>query len=142
MMLKTMGLAVLVAVAMSAGCRKPAPEAEAPAATAQTQPYQVAIVSAGPMKTSAAPVEVTVMDAGKPVNDVDVSIEMRMPPTASMGEMRTGADLKGAGDGHYRGQLDLACPARGRRSCASSAPGRSSRRIPSRSTASSNMDPR
>ena len=58
------------------------------------------------MKMTGAPLDVTVREGGKPAIDVDVSVELRMPPSGAMGEMRTGTELKPAGDGHYRGQVD------------------------------------
>jgi hypothetical protein len=106
-MLKTIATAIALAAMVSGGCRKPAPTADAPSGTPQNPLYQVTLDSGGSMKTSAAPVDVRVMSAGKPVSDAEVALEMRMPPTGAMGEMRTGSNLKSAGDGHYRGQVDL-----------------------------------
>lgn len=100
-------MTLAVTAVLATGCRKAAPAADAPGETLQQQPYQVTIANGTSMKANGAPVDVTVMDHGTPVTDVDVSIEMRMASTPSMGEMRTGADLEGDGTGHYRGQLNL-----------------------------------
>jgi hypothetical protein len=69
--------------------------------------FEVRLQTPGPLKMSAAPLEVTVRENGKPATDVDVTVELRMPPAGAMGEMRTGAELQHAGDGHFRGQVDM-----------------------------------
>jgi hypothetical protein len=111
---------VLVAVVLAgiavgvAGCNRGEPQQQAPpAGQAQQTPevtndrFRITLNTGGPMKMNAAPLDVTVLEDGKPVADADVSVELRMPPTAAMGEMRTGTELKPAGDGHYRGQVDM-----------------------------------
>jgi len=72
--------------------------------------FQIAIDTGGPMKIGAAPLDVTVTEDGKPASGVDVSVELRMPPSGAMGEMRTGAQLQPAGAGHYRGQVEMTMP--------------------------------
>jgi hypothetical protein len=67
----------------------------------------ITISTKGPMKLSGAPLEVTVLEDGKALTDGAVSVELRMPPSAAMGEMRTGTELKPAGEGHFAGQVDL-----------------------------------
>jgi hypothetical protein len=56
---------------------------------------------------TAAPLTVTVRENGRPVTDADVSVELRMPPSDTMGEMRTGTELKSSGDGRYVGNVDM-----------------------------------
>jgi hypothetical protein len=56
---------------------------------------------------TAAPLEVTVSEDGKPVTDAEVSVELRMPPTGAIGEMRTGTELTTQGNGRYSGTVDL-----------------------------------
>ena len=103
-----------VGVACSAGCHKKEPgqtPGETPAAQSATPAAEsaldIALDTSGPMKLGASHLDVTVRDKGAPVTDVAVSVELRMPPTAAMGEMRTGAVLEPAGDGHYRGEVDM-----------------------------------
>ena len=82
-------------------------QAPAQAASAASDRYDVTLDTGGTAKVTAAPLDVTVSEDGKPVTDAEVAVEMRMPATPQMGEMRTGVELKASGDGHYRGQVDL-----------------------------------
>lgn len=102
-------VAIAVALAAGAGCRRAEPEQ-----TTQVQPappgdgqFDITLDTSGPLKMKAAPLDVIVRENGKPVAGVDVSVELRMPPAGAMGEMRTGAFLMPAGEGHYRGQVDM-----------------------------------
>jgi hypothetical protein len=97
---------MIVAVMMVTGCRK-AEQAPAQAANPSSDRYDVTLDTGGTATITAAPLDVTVRQDGKPVTDAEVAVEMRMPATPQMGEMRTGVELKAAGDGHYRGQVDL-----------------------------------
>jgi hypothetical protein len=76
------------------------------AATAQQLDISLATNPAA-VTTGSSQVDVTVLDAGKPVTDANVTLELHMPPSGAMGEMRTGSELKSAGDGHYRGSVDV-----------------------------------
>ncbi len=102
-------VAIALALAGSAGCGRAEPEQATqvqpplPAAS----PFEITLDTGGPLKMTAAPLDVTVRENGKPAAGVDVSVELRMPPAGAMGEMRTGAFLKPGGDGHYRGQVDM-----------------------------------
>jgi hypothetical protein len=97
-----------IVVAMSLyGCRGSESPAAQQSAPAVAGPFEIALDTGGPMKINAAPLNVTVFENGKPATDVDVSVELRMPETPAMGEMRTGAALTPAGDGHFRGQVDM-----------------------------------
>lgn len=109
-------LVVAGALAMggSLACSQAQSEQAEPESAQQGQPapaaagrFEIKLNTAGPLKMSAAPLDVTVHEGGKPAADVDVSVELRMPPSGAMGEMRTGAELKPAGDGHYRGEVDM-----------------------------------
>ena len=108
-------LAVVLAVCGGVACSQPQPEQTEPEPNQQPQatpadaagPFSITLNTRGPLKMSAAPLDVTVHENGKPAADVDVSVELRMPPSGAMGEMRTGAELKPAGDGHYRGEVDM-----------------------------------
>ena len=103
-------VAIALALAAGAGCRRAEPDQ-----TTQAQPappvdgnqFDITLDTRGPLKMKAAPLDVTVREDGKPAAGVDVSIELRMPAAGAMGEMRTGAFLMPAGDGHYRGQVDM-----------------------------------
>ena len=103
-------VAIALALAACAGCRRGETEqatqvqAAPPPAVSQ---FDITLETTGPLKMTAAPLDVTVRENGKPAADVDVSVELRMPPAGAMGEMRTGAFLKHSGDGHYRGQVDM-----------------------------------
>ena len=88
------------------GCRR-AEQAPAQSASRSSDQYDVTLDTGGTAKITAAPLDVTVRQDGKPVTDAEVAVEMRMPATPQMGEMRTGVELKPSGDGHYRGQVDL-----------------------------------
>jgi hypothetical protein len=103
-------LIVAIVLACTAGCGRAEPEQakQGPAAQAPgASQFEVKLNTGGPLKMTAAPLEVTVRENGKPAAGVDVSVELRMPPSGAMGEMRTGAALQPAGDGHYRGQVDM-----------------------------------
>ena len=104
-------VAVVLAAVGGVACGQAQPEKEVPA-QAQAAPvspggFKITLNTGGPLKMSAAPLDVTVHENGKPAADVDVSVELRMPPSGAMGEMRTGAELKRAEDGHYRGEVDM-----------------------------------
>jgi hypothetical protein len=99
-------LAVAVAVLM-VGCRATEPQRSQGAAAPAAGKFEISLDTNGPLKMTAAPLDVTVQENGQPVSDADVSVELRMPPSGAMGEMRTGAELKPAGDGHYRGEVDM-----------------------------------
>lgn len=110
--MKWAALAVAVAAAVTGmTCSRTEP----PQASKQSQPasdaanarLEISLDTGGAMKMNGAPLDVTVRKDGKPVTDVDVSVELRMPPSGAMGEMRTGTELKPAGEGHYRGQVDM-----------------------------------
>jgi hypothetical protein len=106
-MVSRLGGVLMIVVAMSlSGCRG----AESPAAK-QSAPaggrFEITLDTGGPMKMNAAPLTVTVFENGKPATGVVVSVELRMPETPTMGEMRTGAALAPAGDGQFRGQVDM-----------------------------------
>ena len=106
-------IAVVVALASAVGCRRAEPEQTRQAEQAQERApvaagqFDIALDTGGPLKMTAAPLEVTVRENGKPVTDAEVTVELRMPPDGAMGEMRTGAELKAAGGGHYKGQVDM-----------------------------------
>jgi hypothetical protein len=103
-------VAIALALAASASCRRAETEQ-----TTQVQPapqvagnqFDIRLDTSGPLKMKAAPLDVTVRENGRPAAGLDVSVELRMPPAGAMGEMRTGAFLAPAGDGHYRGQVDM-----------------------------------
>jgi hypothetical protein len=110
-----LAIAAVVGLAAAVGCRRAEPE---PVQTQQPEPAQeaspvgagefdIALDTGGSLKMTAAPLAVTVRENGKPVTDVEVTVELRMAPDGAMGEMRTGAELKPVGDGHYRGQVDM-----------------------------------
>lgn len=108
-------VAVLVTglAAGAAGCdrtegqRQADAPVQAPGREVINERFQITLDTAGPLKLNDAPLDVTVLEDGEPVTDADVSVELRMPPTASMGEMRTGTELKPAGNGRYRGEVDM-----------------------------------
>ena len=110
-------LAVTVSLGGTLACGQAGREQAEPAPAEQVQQarpagtpdgrFSIALNTAGPLKMTAAPLDVTVHEDGKPAADVDVSVELRMPPSGTMGEMRTGAELKPAGDGHFRGEVDM-----------------------------------
>ena len=106
-MTKALACAGMIVAAMTvAGCRR-AEQAPAQTTATSSDRYEVTLDTGGTAKITAAPLDVTVREDGTPVTDAEVAVEMRMPATAQMGEMRTGAELKASGDGHYRGQVDL-----------------------------------
>ena len=106
-------IAVVVAFAGAVACGRAEPEQTRQVEQAQEAApvaagkFDIALNTGGALKMTAAPLEVTVRENGKPVTDVEVTVELRMPPDGAMGEMRTGAELKPAGDGHYKGQVDM-----------------------------------
>jgi hypothetical protein len=112
---KTMlGVAVVLALCGGIACSQPQPEQAAPEqeqaaadSPVNAGPFEITLDTGGPLKMTAAPLDVTVHENGKPAADVEVSVELRMPPSGAMGEMRTGAELKPGGDGHYRGEVDM-----------------------------------
>ena len=100
--------AVAVAIAVCAGCRSGDLQREGE--DRQSAPpgvFEIALDTSGPLRISAAPLMVTVHENGRPATNVDVSIELRMPETPTMGEMRTGAALQPEGEGRFRGQVDM-----------------------------------
>ena len=102
--------ALALALAGSAGCGRTEPEQQNPvqaAPPAVESGFEIALNTGGPLRMKAAPLDVTVRENGKPAAGVEVSVEFRMPPAGAMGEMRTGAALKPAADGHHRGQVDM-----------------------------------
>ena len=103
---------ILVALTGAAACGRGTPPTDTPQQVQPAVPpaasrFAVRLETSGPLKRTAAPLDVTVRENGAPATDVSVSIELRMPPSESMGEMRTGAELHPAGEGHYRGQVDM-----------------------------------
>lgn len=105
-------LVVTIALALAAGsgCRRAEPEPARqvpPAPLAAGNQFAITLDTGGPLKMKAAPLDVIVRENGLPADSVDVSVELRMPPAGAMGEMRTGAFLKPAGNGHYRGEVDM-----------------------------------
>ena len=103
-------MALALTLGASVSCRRGAPDQVTqvpPPQPAAANPIEITLDTGGPLRMKAAPLDVTVRENGKPVADVDVSVELRMPPAGAMGEMRTGAFLKPAGEGHYRGQVDM-----------------------------------
>ena len=105
--------AVMLAVCNLVGCGQARPEQAEPEQTqaADAPPaagrFEIKLNTDGPLKMTAAPLDVTVHENGRPAADVDVSVELRMPASGAMGEMRTGAELKPAGEGRYRGEVDM-----------------------------------
>ena len=109
---RTTGAIVLVSVmALGAGACGRGAEEQAPAASsspAGTQKLDIQLTpEAAPLKTGTARMDVLVREEGKPVTDADVTLELHMPPSGAMGEMRTGVELTPAGDGHYTGSVDV-----------------------------------
>ena len=103
-------LVVTLAFALtgSTGCGRTQPATQASAAPpAAASQFAITLETGGPLKMKAAPLDVIVRENGKPATGVDVSVELRMPPAGAMGEMRTGAVLKAAEDGHHRGEVDM-----------------------------------
>ena len=109
-----MGVAVVAAMGISAGCgngseqRAPesAPAASAPAGAAQTGMDITLRTNPDPVRTGDNTFEVMVMQDGKPVTDAMVSTEFYMPamPSMNMPEMRTKTDLTHVANGMYRGK--------------------------------------
>ena len=107
------GVAVIAAMGISAGCgngsEQPAPEsapaASAPAGAAQSGMDITLRTNPDPVRTGDNTFEVMVMQDGKPVTDATVSTEFYMAamPSMNMPEMRTKTDLTHAGNGMYRG---------------------------------------
>lgn len=107
---RVLAVAIALALAAGTGCRRAQPEQTTqvqPAPPAAGHQFGITLDTSRPLTMKAAPLDVTVRENGKPAAGVDVSVELRMPPAGAMGEMRTGAFLTPAGDGHYRGQVDM-----------------------------------
>jgi hypothetical protein len=106
-----LALVVMLALVLAAGagCRRAEPEQTQvqPATPTAGNQFDITLDTHGPLTMQAAPLDVTVREGGKPAAGVDVSVELRMPAAGAMGEMRTGAFLKQAGDGRYHGQVDM-----------------------------------
>ena len=108
------GVAVIAAMGMSAGCgnggEQPAIE-RAPATSATPGATQTGMditlrTNPDPVRMGDNTFEVMVMQDGKPVTDATVSTEVYMAamPSMNMPEMRTKTDLTHAGNGMYRGK--------------------------------------
>lgn len=101
------GVALIAAAALSAGCGNGGQGAEShPAASEQRGTDITLKTNPDPVRMGDNTFEVTVMQNGKPVTDATVSTEFFMAamPSMNMPEMRTKTDLTHVGDGTYRGK--------------------------------------
>ena len=100
-------VALAVAVAVGGCGWTESNDQSAPAPAAGRNRFEISLDTGGPMAVTAAAVTATVVEDGKPASNVEVSVELRMPATPTMGEMRTGAELTADGEGRYRGTVDV-----------------------------------
>jgi hypothetical protein len=110
--------AIVSAVVVCAGCnREPAAPAaqdapaaqRAPAGTASTQgDVRIALSGVNSLRAGLNPVEATVTTSGgMPITDAEVEVELVMPPSGSMAEMRNRQPLQHESGGRYRGDLNV-----------------------------------